>query len=102
MRAVFGERWEDAHARLVRAHAESENGGAPPPGFGYRILPCLVKTGEGLLQEQFAIQLVRMFQDVYDAARLPLGQLDERRHACAAQVPRQQRASQELTAWWAV
>ncbi len=72
VRAVFGERWEDAHARLVRAHAESENGGAPPPGFGYRILPCLVKTGEGLLQEQFAIQLVRMFQDVYDAARLPL------------------------------
>ena len=34
-------------------------GARPPDGFCYRVLPCIVKTGDALLQEQFALQLVR-------------------------------------------
>ena len=34
-------------------------GARPPDGFCYRMLPCIVKTGDALLQEQFALQLVR-------------------------------------------
>ena len=34
-------------------------GARPPHGFCYRLLPCIVKTGDALLQEQFALQLVR-------------------------------------------
>ena len=34
-------------------------GARPPGGFCYRVLPCIVKTGDALLQEQFALQLVR-------------------------------------------
>ena len=33
-------------------------GARPPDGFCYRVLPCIVKTGDALLQEQFALQLV--------------------------------------------
>ena len=43
---VFGERWQEKHARLLQiAHLAK-----PPPGCLYRVLPCLVKTGDSLLQ----------------------------------------------------
>ncbi|KAL3910004.1 MAG: hypothetical protein SGPRY_009218, partial [Prymnesium sp.] len=35
-------------ARIARL--QSELSGRPPPGYTYRVLPCLVKTGESLLQ----------------------------------------------------
>ena len=34
-------------------------GARPPEGLVYRVLPCIVKTGDALLQEQLAMQLVR-------------------------------------------
>jgi len=71
VRQAFGERWEEKHTRLANLHQRT-SGVRPPAGFCYRVLPCLVKTGDSLLQEQFAIQLIKMFQDVFDASRLPL------------------------------
>ena len=56
----------------VAALHQRQVGAQPPPGFTYRILPCIAKTGDSLLQEQLAIQLVRTFQDIFDASRLPL------------------------------
>ena len=62
--------WAEKRARLVARHEAAA--GAAAAGFCYRILPCLVKTGDSLLQEQFAVQLICAFQDIFDAARLPL------------------------------
>ena len=70
VRQMFGELWEERDGRICAAYQRAK--GSPPPGFAYRTLPCLVKTGDPLLQEQFAILLVRVFQDIFDSAKLPL------------------------------
>ena len=54
--------WAEKRARLVARHEAAA--GAAAAGFCYRILPCLVKTGDSLLQEQFAVQLICAFQDI--------------------------------------
>ena len=68
---VFGESFEARAARLAALH-QRQVGARPPDGFCYHVLPCICKTGDSLLQEQFAIQLARTFQDIFDASRLPL------------------------------
>ena len=70
-RRVFGESWEGMQRRLVGLHQRSART-RPPQGYTTRIVPCLVKTGDSLLQEQFAIHLARTFQDAFDLAKLPL------------------------------
>lgn len=48
VQSMFGEPWVEKEARIARL--QSELSGRPPPGYTYRVLPCLVKTGESLLQ----------------------------------------------------
>ena len=47
------------HHVLAAPTPRMQVGARPPDGFCYRVLPCIVKTGDALLQEQFALQLVR-------------------------------------------
>ena len=77
---------DDTAPSAVRLAPPGATAAPQVEGWSHRrpagVLPCIVKTGDALLQEQFAMQLVRAFQDIFDAARLPL-----RLHAYAAYRP---------------
>ena len=64
-RQVFGELWEDKKARV---RAASPFGHLP----GWDLRSMIVKTGDDLRQELFAMQLVVIFKEIYVDAGLPL------------------------------
>lgn len=62
---MYGEAWSDkkARMRMESAHAQLES---------WDLMAFIVKSGDDLRQEQFAMQLVYLFQDMFASARTRL------------------------------
>lgn len=63
--AVFGESWEEKKRRLQRT---SPFGLAP----GWGLKGFIVKSNDDIRQEQFAMQLIKMFQKIFLEEKLPV------------------------------
>jgi len=63
--SVFGEAWTERRRRIKRT---SPFGDIP----GWRLVSVIVKANDDLRQEQFAMQLIKTFKEIWEAANLPL------------------------------
>jgi hypothetical protein len=63
--AVFGESWEEKKQRIQRI---SPFGMAP----GWNMKSFIVKSNDDIRQEQFAMQLIKMFQKIFLEEKLPV------------------------------
>lgn len=61
--AVFSENWETKKERI---RAESPYGHLP----NWRLISVIVKNGADLRQEQFAVQLIREMQKIWQDTKL--------------------------------
>ena len=62
---VFGESWESRSERRRRLSVYGSH-------EGWRLRPVIVKSGDDLRQEQFAMQLIAQIRDMWREAGLPL------------------------------
>lgn len=62
---VFGESWRE---KCTRVKNTSPFGDTP----GWRLVSVIVKANDDLRQEQFAMQLIKTFKNIWEEANLPL------------------------------
>jgi phosphatidylinositol kinase/protein kinase (PI-3 family) len=54
----FGERWQDKESRIRQSSRVGHL-------RGWRLLPCMVKSGDDLRQEQFASYIIKQMHEIY-------------------------------------
>jgi len=65
LRAIFGEPWSEKRERV---HRNSPHVGTP----AWALISFIVKSGDDLRQEQFAMHLIHLFQDIFQQSETSL------------------------------